>query len=487
MLNSQLKYVCNLFRGKLYVRDYKEYILDFFLHKYICDNKDNIKSEGQEKSKNRFEVPDEYQFYFLEKYIEESSLAYKINEAIKEIESRNEFLNGIFFRPDYNRPIFKSDKSILTSLYHTFKEINLIDDGSNRISDSFSDLLIYISHLEGKRGGEFSTPKEVAELLARLIKPKKSNSIYDGACGTGRLMIKVAKSISDGTPNDLTIYGQDLNQEAIKISKMSLLYNGLDSNITNIVQGDTFSSPAFTVSKSEIKKFDIVVSHLPFSLSRTKTSNLERDPFNRFRRGVPPKSRGDYAFISHLIESGKDEKSIIGIVASHGVLFRGAAEYKIRKNLIEENLFEAIIGLPNNIFPGTSIGGVVLIFNKRKKEDKDVLFIDASNDFEAGKMLNIIRPQDINRIDETYIEFKKSFPENRSQLNEKWKKYARIVTLEEIKENDFNLSIPRYINTHEEESPVDLKNLKKEIHELEIELSDVQEKIRTLLNNIDSS
>jgi type I restriction enzyme M protein len=486
MLDSQLKHACDLFRGKLYERDYKEYILDFFLLKYICDNCSNVQGNEAELQINRFEVPDEFQFYFLEKFMEDSNFGKKINESIHGIELHNEFLNGVFFKPNFVRPIFKSDKSILINLYLTFKEINLIDNGNYEIAYSFSNLLKHFSQIEGKRGGELSTPYEVAELMARLIKPQKFDSIYDGACGTSMLLLQIAKGIPDGNPNDLFIYGQDLIHEAIIISKMNLLYNRLDSNIGNIIQGDTFSAPAFTVSENKLKRFDIVVSHPPFSFNSLNSLDFKNDPFNRFHRGVPPRSKGDYAFISHLIESGKDGKSIIGIIVSHGVLFRRAAEYQIRKNLLIENLFEAIIGLPNNIFYGTSIGGVILIFNKGKSDDKDILFIDASKDFEAGKMLNVLRSKDINRIEETYQDFKKSSRVDRKKLNQKWKKFARVVKFEEIKENDYNLNISKYIDTYDDESPIDLNNLKMEIQEMEIELSDVQEKIKFLLNKIES-
>jgi type I restriction enzyme M protein len=218
-------------------------------------------------------------------------------------------------------------------------------------------------------------------------------------------------------------------------------------------------------------KFNIVVANPPFSLDKWGAETADKDPYRRFWRGTPPKSKADYAFISHMIEIAIEDEGKVGVIVPHGVLFRGGAEGKIRQKLIEENLLEAVIGLPVNLFFGTGIPAAILIFNKGKKTT-DILFVDASREFEDGKNQNRLRTQDIDKIVGTCQEFKTI------------EKYAYRATLAEIRENDFNLNIPRYVDTFEEETEVDVAATQVQIEKLEKELATIREEISERLKHL---
>ena len=235
-----------------------------------------------------------------------------------------------------------------------------------------------------------------------------------------------------------------------------------------------------------------MVANPPFSLDKWGKSDdkeenkaadsfdPETDKYNRFWRGTPPKSKGDWAFISHMIETTYEDHGKVGVVVPHGVLFRGASEGKIRQKTIEENILEAVIGLPANLFFGTGIPAAILIFNRGKKENKNVLFIDASQEYESVKNQNRLRPQDIEHIVDTY----RKFNEGNLQPGILEDKFSYVATPEEIRENDFNLNIPRYVDTFEEEAVVDIVKVQVEIEKLEKELVTVQSEIKKYLNEL---
>jgi type I restriction enzyme M protein len=225
-------------------------------------------------------------------------------------------------------------------------------------------------------------------------------------------------------------------------------------------------------------KFDTVVANPPFSLDKWGADEAPNDQYNRFWRGIPPKSKGDWAFISHMLEVA-NEHGKVGVVIPHGVLFRGASEGKIRQQTIEENLLEAVIGLPANLFYGTGIPAAIAIFNKAKKSD-DVLFIDASREFENGKNQNRLRDADIDHIVTTY----RAFAEGKLSQGVVEEKYAYIATCKEIEENDYNLNIPRYVDTYEEEAEIDIVAVQQEINALETELAEVQAKMKEYLKEL---
>ena len=294
--------------------------------------------------------------------------------------------------------------------------------------------------------------------------------------------MKAYKKIPSGKA---AVYGQELNAQTWALCTMNMFLHGVDD--ARIKQGDTLSNPQHT-ENDRLMRFQVVVANPPFSLDKWDSGFLsaapaagnrgekmspDLDPFRRFDRGVPPTSKGDYAFVLHMIASLDPENGRMAVVLPHGVLFRGASEGKIRRSLIEENLLDAVIGLPANLFYGTGIPACILIFKKNRSR-KDVLFIDASGEgcYEKGKNQNILRDSDIERIVNTY----------RTRQNEE--KYSYLASFDEIKENDFNLNIPRYVDTFEEEAPVDIEEVQKNIAGIESELAQVQAQMKKYLEEL---
>ncbi|MGM0651053.1 MAG: type I restriction-modification system subunit M, partial [Bacteroidota bacterium] len=317
----------------------------------------------------------------------------------------------------------------------------------------------------GKKGGEFYTPGEVSVLLAKLMEPQSGNRIYDPACGSGSLLIRVGNEVDS---NDYSLYGQESNGSTWALCKMNMLLHGKDN--AQIAWGDTLNNPKF-VEGDKLAKYDVVVANPPFSLEKWGAESASKDRFNRYWRGVPPKKTGDYAFISHMIESAVKDSGKVGVIVPHGVLFRGSAEGKIRQKLIEENQLEAVVGLPAKLFYGTGIPTSIMVFNKGKTTE-DVLFIDASREYLEGTRQNRLGSEHIQKIIQTYKDFKTV------------DKYAYRATSEEIRENEFNLNIPRYVDTFEEEEEVDIPGVKKEINDLEKELSAVRKEMDKYLNEL---
>ena len=347
---------------------------------------------------------------------------------------------------------------------------SLWEDKEDILGEAYMFLLEKFASGAGKKGGEFFTPKEVSGLLAKLVAPKEGDRIFDPTCGSGSLLIKVAEETkdADGEPtNNFAIYGQESNGDTWALSKMNCFLHSMDS--AQIEWCDTINNPKL-IEGDALMKFDIVVANPPFSLDKWGHENAEADRFKRFFRGVPPKSKGDYAFIQHMIETTAPGGRV-GVIVPHGVLFRGSAEQKIRQQLIEENLLEAVIGFPPNPFFEKGIPAAILIFNKAKTTE-DILFIDASKDYEDGKRQNKLRPQDIEKIVDTYTGFKTI------------KKFSAVVPPEEVAENDFNLNIPRYVDTFEEEEPVDIVAVQQHIERLEEELVVVRAEMQKHLKEL---
>lgn len=287
--------------------------------------------------------------------------------------------------------------------------------------------------------------------------------VCDPTAGSGGMLIQSVDYIKEkgGNPRNITLHGQEKNLNTWAICKMNLLLHGLSDH--EIKKGDTIREPKLLDENGELLLYDRVIANPPFSLKNWGREEAEADAFNRFRFGLPPKNAGDYAFIQHMIATLNDEGKA-GVVMPHGVLFRGGAEGKIRQGILEEDLIEAVIGLPANLFYGTGIPACILIINKNKEEHKKgkILFIDASRGYQEGKNQNVLRDEDIQKIISTY---------------DAWKdveKYSRVVTLEEIKENDYNLNIARYIDTAEEEEQIDIAEALRQLRQLEQERDEIE-------------
>jgi len=330
----------------------------------------------------------------------------------------------------------------------------------------------------GKKAGEFYTPSEVSSVLAKLMDPQPGNRICDPTCGSGSLLIKVAQEING---KNYSLYGQENNGSTWALCRMNMFLHEQDS--ATIEWGDTINNPKL-LEKDQLMKFNIVVANPPFSLDKWGAETAVADQHNRFHRGVPPKSKGDYAFISHMIETTYEDVGKVGVIVPHGVLFRSSSEGQIRKKLIEENLLEAVIGLPANLFFGTGIPAAILIFNRGKDSNKDVLFIDASREFENGKNQNKLRNIDIQHIVQTYKTFKSASPINTEKGAVIEEKYSYRATIADIIENDYNLNIPRYVDTFEEEAEVDIKATQANILELKNQLSEVEKQMEIYLREL---
>jgi type I restriction enzyme M protein len=320
------------------------------------------------------------------------------------------------------------------------------------IGDVYEYLIGNFASDAGKKGGEFYTPAAVSRLLATIVAPKPGDRICDPCCGSGSLLIRAGRAVGS---DDFALYGQELNGATWALARMNMFLHGLDN--ARIERGDTIRNPKL-VEGDRLMKFNVVIANPPFSLDKWGADTADHDPYRRFWRGIPPKSRGDYAFISHMVEVMNEQDGRMGVVVPHGVLFRGGSEGLIRQRFIEENLLDGVVGLPGNLFFGVGIPAALMFF-RRRKDDTSVFFIDASREYAEDKNQNKLRDEDIAKIAATW-RARRSIP-----------KYSHLATLEELKENEYNLNIPLYVDTFEEEAPIDLNVVRDEIARIESELS----------------
>ena len=490
---------CDTFRGVIDPSQYKDYILTMLFLKYVSDvykskhNEYLNRYDGDEERASRamrherFNVPKESSFDYLYEKRNENNIGELINIALASLEEANrekmssEDGSGIFRNIDFNSSNLgdsKDKNTRLKNLLIDFSDEKLNFDPSHLenndvIGDAYMYLVSNFASDAGKKAGDFFTPAEVSSLLAKLTKSNPGARICDPTCGSGSLLIKAGQEVGS---DNFSLYGQELNGSTWALAMMNMFLHGFDN--ATIRWGDTLRSPKVLEGDS-LMKFDTVVANPPFSLDKWGADQAAHDKYNRFWRGIPPKSRGDWAFISHMIEIAYEGKGKVGVVVPHGVLFRGANEGKIRQKTIEENLLEAVIGLPANLFYGTGIPAAIVIFNKGKKTN-NVLFIDASSQYESGKSQNRLRSEDIKHVVDTY----RSFTEGRLDAGIVEDKYAYVATLNEIEENDYNLNIPRYVDTFEEEEEVDIQAVQQEIDSLEKELEEVQAKMKVYLKEL---
>ncbi|WP_419602037.1 HsdM family class I SAM-dependent methyltransferase, partial [Thiolapillus sp.] len=268
------------------------------------------------------------------------------------------------------------------------------------IGNAYEYLIKNFAATSGKKAGEFYTPPEVSDLIAELLEPKEGDEICDPACGSGSLLMKCGRKIREkyNGSKKYALFGEEAIGSTWALAKMNMFLHGEDNH--RIEWGDTLRNPKLLNKDESLMHFDIVTANPPFSLEKWGHDEAEHDRWGRFRRGIPPKTKGDYAFILHMIETLKPSSGRMGVVVPHGVLFRGAAEGRIRRKLIEENLLDTVIGLPEKLFYGTGIPAAILIFKKKKADDK-VLFIDASREYADGKNQNVLRAEDIQKIIDT--------------------------------------------------------------------------------------
>jgi len=489
-INGIVWKACDTFRGAVDPSEYKNYILTMLFLKYLSDLWKDKKRELHDKYKGdkerikraltreRFVVPDECDFDYLYAHRDVSNVGELINVALENIEDANKGkLENVFRNIDFN-----SEPALGQTKERNRRLKNLLEDFHNDkldlspsrvghrdvIGDVYEYLIGKFAAGAGKKAGEFYTPPEVSTLLAKLVQPKPGDRICDPACGSGSLLIRVAKEIHDenGKPSkNFSLFGQESNGSTWALCRMNMFLHEQDA--ARVEWCDTITNPKL-VEEDSLMKFNIVVANPPFSLDKWGADFAGHDPHKRFWRGIPPKSKGDYAFITHMIELAVADDGRVGVIVPHGVLFRGGSEGLIRQKLIEENLLEAVIGLPPNLFFGTGIPAAILIFHKGRKTT-DVLFIDASREFQDDKRQSRLRPTDIERIASVHRKFK-SVP-----------KYACRAKRQEIADNEFNLNIPRYVDTSEEEKELDIAALQTEIDGLETDLAKTRKEMKKYL------
>lgn len=515
-ITTKLWAMANKLRGTMDASEYKNYILPFMFYRYLSENQDvYLAQNGLEEF---YDVTDEEE---QEDYLEDisSNLGYAIKpeytwgRLVAKIENHRIKASDFQDMFDSFETQAKRNPMAEQDFANVFSDINLGDtrlgSSTNERAKALNDIVLMIHEFSfkdesgrdilgdvyeyligqfaanaGKKGGEFYTPHEVSQILAKLVTvDAKENDdqfrVYDPTMGSGSLLLTVQKELPEGErEGSVDFYGQELNTTTYNLARMNLMMHGVNYRNMNLKRGDTLDTDWPFAEKDGIQlplKFDAVVANPPYS-QKWEIKSIDRSKDSRFKFGVAPASKADYAFILHGLYH-LESSGTMAIVLPHGVLFRGAAEGKIRQKIIDENLLHAVIGLPANLFYGTSIPTCVLVFKGRKArgECSDVLFIDASSDFEKGKNQNKLTADNITKIIETYHE------------REHVDKYAHVASLEEIKENDYNLNIPRYVDTFEEEEVVPLSEVAQELTQVRAEIEATSASLFKLLGELEGT
>lgn len=495
-LQKQLWNIANELRGKMGADEFRDYILGFIFFKYLSEKielyADNLLKSDGVTYRNLIGNPKEAEYieairkatldklgYFLAPHelfhfvAKASGTNPDLNEDLERImnsieqstmgtDSEEDF-EQLFSELDLNatklgKTVSQRNELISKVLVHLDKiDFQLENSKIDVLGDAYEYLISQFASGAGKKAGEFYTPQEVSQILARIVisDKKELKSVYDPTCGSGSLLLRVAKY----TKVD-RFFGQEMNNTTYNLARMNMILHDVHFSDFNIKQEDTLEHPQHAEYR-----FEAIVANPPFSAKWSPNPiHLSDDRFAQYGK-LAPASKADYAFIQHMIYQ-LDDNGTMAVVMPHGVLFRGAAEGHIRKFLIEDkNYLDAVIGLPANLFFGTSIPACILIFKKCRQTEKDVLFIDASKHFEKGKNQNRLRESDIDKIIETY------------QQRKSEDKYSHVATIDEIAENDYNLNIPRYVDTFEEEPEIDLDAVVAEIRNLDKVSAAIDEKI----------
>lgn len=512
ILERQLWGVANVLRGKMHADEYKNYILGFIFYKYLSEklesyvdekllSREDFKfSEIKEKTKDGqenlqhikkacvdhlgfFLKPTELFSYLVKKGKGEISgedkfILEDLKKVLDDIEktsagtaSEDDF-KGLFDDMDLSSTKLGSREGQKNEVVvEVMKELSgidfkLEDTKSDLLGDAYEYLIGEFAAGAGKKGGEFYTPSQVSRLLARIVSAgkKRLRSVYDPTCGSGSLLLRVKDYV-----DVVDYFGQELNPTTYNLARMNMILHGVHFDHFKIFQGDTLREDMHADLQAEA-----VVANPPFSAKwkgDTDPQLAHDDRFSQYGR-LAPKSAADYAFVTHMLYHLADNGTM-AVVLPHGALFRSGAEGHIRKYIIEkQNYLDAVIGLPSNLFYGTSIPATVLVFKKCRRDDQDILFIDASREFEKGKNQNRLTDENIQKIFETY--------EERKEIE----KYSHRAGMAEIKENEFNLNIPRYVDTFEEEEPIDIAEAAKNIQKLKEEEIELQDNIKKFCDEL---
>lgn len=509
-LNQKLFSAADNLRSKMDASEYKNYLLGLIFYKYLSDNllkkvvmiADKSIEDYDTQSKQKelyielmadqdikddlvetlvdtlgYSIAPEYLFNALAEQAQQNTFQLnELNKAFIELATEYDQFNGLFDDVDLKSKKLGSDDQqrniTITEVLKKLNHVNLMGHDGDVIGDAYEFLISQFASEAGKKAGEFYTPHEVSDMMARIAvmgqENKKLFSIFDPTMGSGSLMLNVRNYLN--YPDTVKYHGQEMNTTTFNLAKMNLILHGVDKEDMRLRNGDTLNKDWPT---DEPYTFDSVLMNPPYSAKWSADDTfLDDSRFNRYGK-LAPKSKADFAFLLHGFYHLKDSGTM-AIVLPHGVLFRGAAEGVIRKKLIEDGSIDAVIGLPGNLFFGTSIPTTVIIL-KKNRETRDVLFIDASNDFIKGKNQNKLSKENIDKIVETY--------RNREDVG----KYTHVASFEEIKENDFNLNITRYVDTFEEEEPVDMTSIGTRIQDIRKEKAELETSLYDMISSLQYS
>ncbi|MFJ7890009.1 type I restriction-modification system subunit M [Lysinibacillus xylanilyticus] len=506
-LNSKLYSAADNLRSKMDASEYKNYLLGLIFYKYLSDKllekvvviageslEEYNKQEKQTQLYRDFLADEDTKSDLIETLVD--TLGYDIepnylfnvltdqakqnmfqlndlNKAFIDLSTKYEQFNGLFDDVDLKSKKLGSDDQqrniTITEVLKKLNDIDVMGHEGDIIGDAYEFLIGEFASEAGKKAGEFYTPHEVSDMMARIAaigqEDKKLFSVFDPTMGSGSLMLNIRNYINH--PDSVKYHGQELNTTTYNLAKMNLILHGVDKEDMRLRNGDTLNKDWPT---DEPYTFDSVLMNPPYSAKWSSDDTfLDDSRFNRYGK-LAPKSKADFAFLLHGFYHLKDSGTM-AIVLPHGVLFRGAAEGVIRKKLLEDGSIYAVIGMPANLFFGTSIPTTVIIL-KKNRTTRDVLFIDASNEFTKGKNQNKLSEENIDKIVETY------------KKREDIEKYAHIATFDEIKENDFNLNIPRYVDTFEEEAPVDMATIGSRVRAIRKEKAELESSLYDMISSL---
>ena len=511
-LEQKLWNIANELRGKMNADEFRDYCLGFIFFKYLSEqlnvfantilaedgidfiNIDESSEDGQDMLKAISEESIEELGYFLKPSELFSSIAKRGAHKVDDPDAQDDVVVDNFILDDLQKVLNSIECSTMGAeseedFDHLFEDLDLTSTKLGRTSEAknklITKILVHLDSIDfaisdsesdvlgdayeyligqfaagaGKKAGEFYTPQAVSTILAKLVTNGKSRlkSVYDPTCGSGSLLLRVQKEVEHVGD----FYGQEMNRTTFNLARMNMIMHGVQYRNFDLKQEDTLEHPQHIDNK-----FEAIVANPPFSAKWSANKIFESD--DRFAQygKLAPSSKADFAFVQHMLYQ-LDDNGTMAVVLPHGVLFRGAAEGHIRRYIIEEgNWLDAVIGLPANIFYGTSIATCILVLKKCRENPDDILFIDASAFYEKGKNQNILHNSNIKKIIDTYRERREE------------SKYSHVALLSEVIDNDYNLNIPRYVDTYEEEAPVDIAAVAKELHEIDESMSVIDKEIR---------